>query len=187
MRRKVFKRRRKGITDYDQRYKLIKSGKDRLVIRPSLSHMSVQVVEARKEGDHVVVSAHSKELEKFGYKGYCGNSTAAYLTGLLCGYRMKKEEVDGIVPDIGLNSATKGANIFASLKGVIDAGVEVPHNKKVLPDDTRVRGEHIAEYASNLDEEKYSQQFGGYLERGLKPEELPDHFDEIKSKIEEIV
>ncbi|MEA1993986.1 MAG: 50S ribosomal protein L18 [Euryarchaeota archaeon] len=186
MKRMILKRRKLGITDYDQRYKLVMSGKDRLVIRPSLNHMKVQVIRPEKEGDRTLVSAHSKELEELGYKGHCGNCTAAYLTGLLCGYKIKKEGTDGIIADIGLKSSTKGANIFAALKGMIDAGIDVPHNKNVLPDKKRIRGEHIAEYASHLDKETYSKQFGGYIARGLKPEELPDHFDEIKNKVEEI-
>lgn len=186
MKKLAFKRRRMGITDYNQRYKLVMSGKNRMVIRPSLNHISVQVVRSEKNGDKTLVSAHSKELEKLGYKGHCGNCTSAYLTGLLCGYKIKKEGINGIILDIGLKSATKGANIFAALRGVIDAGIEIPHNKKILPDEKRIRGEHIASYTSSLSKKECSKKFSNYIKKGLKPEELPVHFDEIKSKIEEI-
>ncbi len=187
MKKLGFKRRRMGITDYDQRYKLVMSGKHRMVIRTSLNHINIQIVRSEKSGDRTLVSAHSKELEKMGYKGHCGNCTAAYLTGLLCGYKIKKAGIDGAILDIGLKSATKGANIFAALKGVIDAGIEIPHNEKILPDEKRIRGEHIADYASKLNKEEYSKKFSNYIKKGLKPEELPLHFDEIKNKIEEIV
>jgi len=186
MKKLAFKRRREGITDYDQRYKLVMSRKHRVVIRPSLNHISIQIIRSEKNGDKTLVSAHSKELEKIGYKGHCGNSVAAYLTGLLCGYKIKKAGLDGIVLDIGLKSATRGANIFAALKGVIDAGVEIPHNEKILPDKKRIRGEYIADYASKLSRKEYFKKFSKYIKKGLKPEELPTHFDEIKNKIEGI-
>jgi len=186
MKKLSFKRRRMGVTDYDQRYKLVMSGKNRIVIRPSLNHITIQVIQPEKKGDRTLISAHSKELEKLGYKGHCGNCTAAYLTGLLCGYRIKKAKIEGVILDIGLKSATKGANIFAALKGILDAGVDVPHNEKILPDEKRIRGEHIAEYASKLDKEEYSKRFSNYIKKGLKPEDLPLHFDEIKAKIEGI-
>jgi large subunit ribosomal protein L18 len=184
MKNLAFKRRRKGITDYYQRYRLVKSGRHRMVIRPSLNHIQIQIVRSEKDGDKTVISVHSKELEKLGYKGHCGNCVAAYLTGLFCGYKIKKEKIDNVILDIGLKSATKGANIFAVLKGVLDAGISIPHNENILPSDERIRGEHIAAYASSLSEEAYNRQFSRYVDKGLKPENIPDHFDEIKKKIE---
>ena len=32
--------------------------------------------------------------------------------------------------------------------------------------------------------EKYKRQFSKYLEKGLEPEKLPEHFEEIKAKID---
>ena len=186
MKKLAFKRRRKGITDYHQRYKLVMSGRHRMVIRPSLNHVQIQIVLSEKGGDRTLISVHSKELEKLGYKGHCGNCVAAYLTGFLCGHRIKKEKINNVILDVGLKSATKGANVFAALKGVLDAGIEVPHDEKILPSEERVRGEHIAAYASSLDEETYARQFSAYVKRELQPEKLPDHVDEIKSKIEEM-
>ena len=31
--------------------------------------------------------------------------------------------------------------------------------------------------------EKYERQFSGYIKRGLRPEDLPTHFDEVREKI----
>ncbi len=37
--------------------------------------------------------------------------------------------------------------MFAALKGILDAGVAIPHGEGVLPADERVRGEHISKDA----------------------------------------
>ena len=42
----------------------------------------------------------------------------------------------------------------------------------------------IAEMLKEQDEEKYKKQFSKYLEKGLEPEKLPEHFEEIKAKID---
>ena len=33
--------------------------------------------------------------------------------------------------------------LFAALKGMVDAGMEIPHGEEVLPDDDRINGSHI--------------------------------------------
>ncbi|RLF87802.1 50S ribosomal protein L18, partial [Thermococci archaeon] len=76
--------------------------------------------------------------------------------------------------------------VFAVLKGAVDAGLNVPHSPEIFPEDYRIRGEHIANYAKMLkeqDEERFRRQFGGYLEKGLDPEKLPEHFEEVKARI----
>ncbi len=182
-----FRRRREGKTNYRKRKALILSGKPRLVTRGSLRHMLVQVVEARLEGDHVLASASSKELvTKFGWRGDCGNVPAAYLTGLLAGYRALSKGIKEAVLDIGLHKPSKGSRVFAALKGAVDAGMSIPHGEEILPDMSRIRGEHVAEYSKTLLEtnpEKYERQFSGYIRRGFRPEDLPTHFDEVRKKI----
>ncbi len=184
-----FRRRREGKTDYRARRALIRSGLPRLVIRKTLNNTIVQVVEARIEGDRVVASASSSELRKlFGWKGDCGNLPASYLTGLLCGKRASSKGVTHLILDIGLHSPSKGARIFAALKGVLDAGIQVPHSEGVLPDEGRVRGDHIAGYAKVLssDPERYNSLFSKYLSRGLRPEDIVNEFTRVKQKIESL-
>jgi len=56
----------------------------------------------------------------------------------------------------------------------------------VAPTEDRIRGEHIATYAKLLKEknpEEFKARFSKYLEKGLDPEELPKHFEEVKNKI----
>ncbi|WP_292459457.1 50S ribosomal protein L18 [Methanothermococcus sp.] len=181
-----FRRRREGKTNYRLRLKLLLSKKPRLVARKSLNNMIAQLVAYDEKGDKILVSAHSRELVKMGYKGHCGNIPAAYLTGLLLGKKALKEGYDEAVLDLGLQSATKGAAVFAILKGAVDAGMNIPHSEDILPEDERVNGSHVKEYAELLkeeDEEKYKKQFSKYLEKGLNPEDLPEHFEEIKEKV----
>ena len=182
-----FRRRREGKTDYRARRALILSKMPRIVARGSLKHMTVQVVNAKVEGDEVLASAHSKELVRdYGWKGACGNVPAAYLTGLLCGLKALQKGIKKAILDIGLRTPVKGSRVFAVLKGALDAGLEVPHSEEILPDDSRIKGEHIANYAKMLaseNPEEYNRRFSEYLAKKLKPEKLPEHFAKVKEKI----
>lgn len=181
-----FRRKREGKTDYRRRLKFLRSGKLRLVTRISLKHVIAQLVRATPSGDLTLASAHSKELEKLGWKGYTANTPAAYLVGLLCGYRALKAGIKECVLDIGMHNPTSQVKVFTVLKGALDAGLQIPHGEGVLPSDERIRGEHIAQYAAMLkekNEKAYSTQFSAYLQRGLPPEQLPEHFNEIKQAI----
>jgi len=181
-----FRRKGAGKTDYKKRLKLLKSGKPRLVVRVSLNHVLVQVSKASSVGDMTLASAHSKQLEDFGWKGGTSNISSAYLVGLLCGQRAVKAGVKECVFDIGMNNPTKGAKIFAVLKGALDAGLQIPHSEGPLPDDGRIKGQHIANYAAELKKtspDDYNSRFSRYLSRGLPPEQVPEHFDTVKQAI----
>jgi len=182
-----YRRRREGKTDYKLRKKLIISKMPRLVVRKTNKHIITQLVEATVIGDIVITSAHSQELrKKYGWLGDLNNLPAAYLTGLLCGLRAVDKGVKKAILDIGLHTPSRGAAVFAAMKGFVDAGVEVPHDESILPNESRIRGEHIAKYAEMLSSEKpeeYSKRFSEYLFRKLPPENLPEHFEETKKKI----
>ena len=184
--RVAFRRRREGKTDYQQRRGLVLSGLPRLVIRGSLGNMTAEVVNAGVEGDKVVAYVHSSELAKrYGWLGDAGNVPAAYLTGLICGFRALNQGTIKAVFDIGLQHPSKGSRIFAALKGAVDAGLQVPFDKAKLPDEKRITGQHVVEYASGLSSntEAYQKKFSVQLSRGLKPEELSAHFAQVKEKI----
>jgi large subunit ribosomal protein L18 len=181
-----FRRRRERKTDYRSRRALVLSKLPRLVARCTLKHVIVQIVKAEATGDQVVVSAYSRELTKtYGWKGGCGNVPAAYLTGLLCGFRAVAHGVKKAVLDLGLQSPSRGARVFAALKGVLDAGVMVPHSESMLPDESRISGQHIVDYASQLSSnpEVYQKKFSEHLSRELRPEQLSEHFSSTKKKI----
>ncbi len=180
-----FRRRREGKTDYHARKAFVLSGMPRLVTRTSIGNIIAQIIVAKPKGDEVLVSAHSRELVKYGWKAPRGNLSAAYLTGFLCGLKAKAHGVEGAILDIGLYPPTKGARVFAVLKGVLDAKIDVPHSESKLPDEKRVRGEHIAKYAESLagDVEEYQSTWSGYLKQEIKPETLPKHFEQVKKQM----
>lgn len=182
-----FRRKREGKTDYRLRKRLISSGKPRLVVRKSLKHTAVQIVEAKPSGDRILASAHSTELtKKYGWLGGCGNLSAAYLTGLLAGHRALLKGTKEAVLDIGFNTPSKGSRLFAGLKGAIDSGLKISYSADVLPDESRIRGEHIANYAKQLgsaNPELYQRLFASYLAQKLKPESLSEYFESVKNKI----
>jgi large subunit ribosomal protein L18 len=148
--------------------------------------MTVEVVRAEPEGDKVIAYAHSKELaKKHGWLGGTGNISAAYLTGLLCGLKAVEQGVQGAVFDIGLQYPSKGSRVFAALMGAVDAGLKIPHDKAKLPDEKRIMGQHIVEYARSLSSnmEAYQKRFSAQLSSGFKPEETSAHFAQVKEKI----
>lgn len=184
--RVMFRRRREGRTDYRLRKRLVSSKKPRLVIRKSLKHLTIQLVEAKVDGDRVLASAMTINLKKYGWKGGTGNLPAAYLTGFLLGKKALSKGIKQAVADLNGYSITKGNRLFAAIKGVLDAGMEIPHSEEVLPSEDRIKGEHIAKYAELLQREnpaKYQSHFSEYLRAGLQPEKFVEHFNEVKEAI----
>ena len=181
----ALKRRREGKTDYRARLNLIGLDKSRLVVRITNKHTIAQIINVKVNGDETLVSAHSNELKNMGWLGSGKNTSAAYLTGFLLGKKALEAGITYAVLDIGLKSSTRGARIFATLKGAVDAGLEVPYSDIILPADERIRGEHVAAYAESLSDEEVEKRFSQYIKNGLSPKDLPDHFDSIKQKIEE--
>lgn len=162
--RMPFKRRRLGKTNYKKRLKLLLSKKPRLVVRRSLKYIRAQIIEFDPKGDRTLVSASSQELKKFGWNFAFDNLPASYLTGLIIGKKALAKKIKEAVLDIGLYSATKGARVFALVKGAIDAGLKVPCSEEVFPSEERISGKHIANY-----QEKFKN--------------LPEEFEKIKEKI----
>ena len=145
MNRLSFRRRREGKTDYRKRLALLKSGKPRVVVRKSNKNIRVQFALYEREGDKIAVSATGSDLKKYEWNYSLSSTPAAYLTGLLAGKRALKNGITKGILDIGLYTPVKGARIFAALKGVVDAGVEVPHSKEILPSEERLYGKHISD------------------------------------------
>jgi len=170
------RRRREARTNYHQRLRLLKSGKPRLVARKSNRHVRAQLMFTGPQGDETIASATSEDLAEYGWEAPTGNLPAAYLTGLLAGKRAVEAGLEEAVLDIGLNTATPGNKVFAVQEGVIDAGLEVPHNDDVFADWGRTRGEHIAEYAEAQD---------GLYAGDFDATTLPEHFDSVRERLME--
>jgi large subunit ribosomal protein L18 len=138
-----FRRRREGKTDYRRRLALLKSHSTRLVVRRTASNVIVQFVDWAETGDAVKATAVAHELKGIGWEGSGKNTPAAYLTGLLAGQRAAQLGIEDAVLDIGRRVPTKGARVFAALKGVLDAGIEVAHSEDILPEEDRITGAHV--------------------------------------------
>jgi large subunit ribosomal protein L18 len=182
-----YRRRRENKTDYPTRRILATSEHPRFVIRISNKHIIIQIVKSAIEGDYIITSAHSKDLVKrFGWSSSGKNTPAAYLLGFYAGYKALKNGIDSAYVDIGLKRATKGSRVFSVVKGAKDAGLDVPIDTDIIPSLERINGKRIAEYAETLkDPSEYEKIFSAYLRRGLLPENLPNHFMEVKQRIEE--
>ena len=139
--------------------------------------MIAQLVTTGSSGDETVASAHSSDLNEYGWEAPTGNLPAAYLTGLLAGIRAINSGIEEAVLDIGLNTATPGNKLFAVQEGAIDAGLDIPHNEAVFADWERTRGEHIAAFAADQEDALYDGSFDAA--------DLPAHFDTVREAIME--
>jgi large subunit ribosomal protein L18 len=164
----LYRRKREKKTDYNKRLKLLLSNKPRLVVRITNQRVLAQIVEFTPLGDKVVAAAESFALKKMGWKYSCKNIPAAYLTGLLIGKKGQEKGSKEVIFDTGLVSPLKKGKVFAFLKGVLDAGLNVPTgSEEIFPNEARISGQHIAQY----------------LKSDNKPEEIPKIFADIKGKI----
>lgn len=173
------RRKREGKTNYHKRLKLLVGRKTRFVVRISLRNIVVQCIEYQPKGDVVRTSASTQDLKKLGWKG-ANNSCAAYLCGLLAAKRAVKAGITTAVLDIGLSPTIKGSRVFAAARGARDGGLALPVSDKILPDEKRVYGEHIAKHTVDS-----SSQYAAYKKNGLEPTRMTEHVHEIKNKIME--
>ena len=187
--RRPFRRRAEGKTNYHRRMKLLKSKKLRAVIRASNNHIIVQIIQSKIGGDKIIVSAHSKELvSKFGWNANTGNIPAAYLTGFLAGTRAKKQNVQEAILDLGIFYHRN--RVLAAFKGIVQSGIEIPHNEDFFPDNIEeiITGSHIEKYANLLkseNPEKYEQVFSGYLKKNnINPQKISEMVTNTFKKIE---
>ncbi len=146
------RRKRERKTDYKKRLKLLLARKPRIVIRKSLKNTWLQIVEYVPSGDKIVLSVHSSELKKHGWKAGCGNIPAAYLTGFLLGKKAAEKNIKECILDMGLYASIKGNRIYAALKGAVDAGINVPFSEEIAPPEERIKGAHIADFAKKAKE-----------------------------------
>ena len=101
----------------------------------------VQILKPIISGDKVLASAHSRFLIKDGWKGSRKNIPAAYLTGYLAGKKALSNGTKNAILYTGTKRYTQ--RIAAALKGVIDAGLEVPADDGTFPSEDRINGQHL--------------------------------------------
>lgn len=180
---RTLKRIRGDKTNYRKRAAIIIGRHSFATVRVTDQNVSAQVIKATPTGDLVIASAHSHELAKHGWKGATNNLPACYLTGLLLGKKALEKGTSKAVLYIGKEHFT--TRVAACAKGIADSGVNLPISEESVPADERISGQHIADYANSLksDEQEYKSRFSALLKNGLKPENYPAHFEEVRMKI----
>jgi large subunit ribosomal protein L18 len=149
--------------------------------------MIVQLADADVSGDLILASAISSELGQYGWKAATGNLPASYLTGLLAGLRAKSKGIGKAVLDIGLHPPVQGSRVYAALKGVIDAGLEIPHNPQILPSKDRLTGKHIvAAYEYFSDKPNGSHMFSKLGKKKTTVTTIPRQFQTVKNALLEL-
>ena len=138
-----YRRKREGKTHYKKRLEYLKSGKERLVIRRSNTQITLQIIKYQEDGDKVIASFPSKNLEKLGWKFSKKSLPAAYLAGLQLGKLAGAKGVKSAILDLGLQTPMSGSKLYAALKGVVDAGITIPASEEIFPSDERLSGSHI--------------------------------------------
>jgi large subunit ribosomal protein L18 len=181
-----FRRRREGKTNYYRRKSLLQSRRPRLVVRKTNTNTLVQIINANVVGDMTVASAIASELSDHGWKAGTSNLPAAYLTGFLAGLRAKSRGVKEAILDVGLNPPIKGSRIYAALKGVVDAGLEVPHSPEILPDEDRLSGKHIVSGYEHFSGVKDSQMFTKVGKPKTTITTIPKQVTTVKKALEAI-
>ncbi len=179
----TLKRIRQRKTNYRKRSGILIGRRPFIITKISGQNISAQALKPTLTGDIVIASAHSRELIRHGWKGSMNSMPACYLTGLLLGKKTIEKGATNAVLYTGNNPFT--TKVAACLKGIVDSGIKIPVSKESLPGDDRVSGEHIANYAKLLkdSEEKYNSRFSALLKQGLRPENYPGHFEEVRMRI----
>jgi large subunit ribosomal protein L18 len=179
----TLKRIRQRKTNYRKRSGILIGRSPFIITKISGQNISAQALKPTLTGDIVIASTHSRELIRHGWKGSMNSMPACYLTGLLLGKKTIQKGATNAVLYTGNNPFT--TKVAACLKGIVDSGINIPVSKESLPGDDRVSGEHISNYANLLkdSEEKYNSRFSALLKQGLRPEDYPVHFEEIRMRI----
>jgi large subunit ribosomal protein L18 len=139
-----FRRRREGRTDYRYRLKLLKSGRPRAVVRFSGRRVIVALTAFDPAGDRVLAAAESPELAGIGFPvASLASTPASYLTGYLAGLRARSAGAQEAVLDAGIRRPARGGRLLGALKGLLDAGLVIPHGEGGFPSADRLNGKHL--------------------------------------------
>ena len=138
---KILRRLREEKTNYRKRSTMLMGKRDFITVNSTNENTQVQILTPGMTGDKVVASAHSRYLLEKGWKGSRKSVPAAYLTGYLAGKKALGQGAKDAILYTGTKRYTQ--RMAAALKGVIDAGLEVPANEETFPSEERINGEHL--------------------------------------------
>jgi len=138
---KILRRLREEKTNYRKRGTMLMGKRDFITVNISNENTQVQILTPGMTGDKVVSSAHSRYLLEKGWKGSRKSVPAAYLTGYLAGKKALGKGAKDAILYTGTKRYTQ--RMAAALKGVIDAGLQVPANDETFPSTERINGDHL--------------------------------------------
>ena len=142
--RTVRRRRLQQKTDYKSRLSLLGSEKKRLVVRKTNRYIISQIVESHIAQDKVIVGLSSRDLLSHGWpeklKGSLKSLPASYLTGYLLGKMAKEKKISEVILDLGMHRNVHKSRIYAVVKGIVDAGIKIPHSSEILPETEKIEG-----------------------------------------------
>ena len=139
---KILRRLREKKTNYKKRSSMLMGHRDFITIVITNENTQVQILKPEMTGDKVIASAHSRYLSANGWKGSRKNVPASYLTGYLAGKKAIVKGAKNAILYTGTRKYTE--RMAAALKGVVDAGLEIPADPETFPVDERINGEHLS-------------------------------------------
>jgi len=165
MKRTLRRRRLEQKTDYGKRLKLLKAEKPRMVFRKTNAAVIAQYTLSEAAQDSISFGVTSKKLLKYGwpesFKGSLKSIPASYLTGYLVAKKIQKDGLETPIVDFGMQRTLYKTKLFAFLKGLIDAGLEISCPEEAFPEEERIMGSSMKEdftetfntIKSNIDKE----------------------------------
>ena len=159
------KRRRQGKTDYHRRLRLLRSGAPRAVVRVSNTQVICQLVSYNPGGDAILHSVNGKALtDSYSWPEDASKKSipACYVAGYALGKKAVSAGNHEAILDIGLAASSPGSRVFSALKGMIDAGLDIPHGASVLPSEESLSGKHIDDSLSSSVEASIDAIEGAY-------------------------
>lgn len=103
--------------------------------------------------------------------------------------------------DVGIATTTRGAKVFAAMKGASDGGLDIPHNNKRFPgydpdvktfdaEDLKdhIFGGHVGQFMEMMeedDEENYKKVFKSYIENDISADDLEGLYEGVHAAIRE--
>ncbi|MBU0958710.1 MAG: 50S ribosomal protein L18 [Nanoarchaeota archaeon] len=142
----IKRRRRENKTDYAKRLKFLKSDSPRIVFRKTNKYVLAQYITTNQSQDKIEFSVNSKDLLKFGWPKDATSGLkslpASYLIGLLMGTKIIDKKQSPIL-DLGMYRIIQKGKMYGFLKGLFDSGIKISYKKDVLPEESRIRGDHL--------------------------------------------
>jgi len=183
----IFRRRREGKTDYRKRKGIILGKSPFVSVHITGRYIYSQILRPTSIGDTTLAAASSRDLvKKFGWKGSTKNLPGAYLTGFYLGHLASERNVKNAIVYSGVGRFVHGSRIASVINGAIDAGLEIEVDEEILPEESRLVGKHIVDYAKKLEKDdkvKLDKLFSKIQSSGLHLSEYPSHFESVKAKI----